>query len=252
MKKIIFLFLLSFVFLISCGGDDDSPVPQNSQSNSEDEQNDQETPDTEKPDENTQEEEQGEPDVEETPDVDNEPEQPEEDQNTPQADPIGNFNLNFSGQIITQFELKNIGGQGKANFMYNNTPFTYSEIKVLYSLFPLAMANSGNIIIMWIDGLSMNDISGATEKQVFGIAVPQNAEAGSGNMKDINSYAFFGKVSVNVSAGQFEIKCVNAVSDRGEYNITANDGANITLTANGDLFDPSLVGNLIPYPACTE
>ena len=249
MKKIIFLFLLSFIFLISCSNSSDLDIEEQPD-NQKEEQDASETPDNEQSDENLQEE-QDEPEVvdeEITPD--NEPEQPEEEQNTPQSDPIGNFNLNFSGQIVMQFELKNIGGQGTTNFMYNGMPYNFKEIKVLYDLFPLAMSNSGNIIVLWIDGLTMADIQGTNEKQVFGIALPQSAGVGSGNMKDISSYAFFGDITVTAMSGQFDIKCVRAVSDSGQYDITSNDGANITFTANGDLFDPALAGSMIPYPAC--
>ena len=249
MKKVVFIFLLSFVFLISCSDSSESEVKL--ADDHESEQNTPENPDNEQPDENTQEEQDEPAVVDEEIVPDNEPEQPEEEPNNPpQTDPIGNFNLNFSGQIVTQFELKNIGGQGTTNFMYNGMPYNFKEIKVIYDLFPLAMSNSGNIIVLWIDGLTMADIQGTNEKQVFGIALPQSAGIGSGNMKDISSYAFFGDITVTVTSGQFDIKCVRAVSDSGKYDITSNDGANITFTANGDLFDPALAGSMIPYPAC--
>lgn len=252
MKKVIFIFLLSFIFLISCSNSSDLDIEEQPD-NQKEEQDASETPDNEQSDENLQEE-QDEPEVvdeEITPD--NEPEQPEEEQNTPQSDPIGNFNLNFSGKINTSVGT-NPGGNGMANFSYNGMPNTFAEINlpIVGSICPLAMANGANSIVVWLNSLTAAEALSATEKQVFGIALPQSTGIGSGNMKDINAYAFYGEITVNATAGQFDIKCVRAVSDSGEYNIASNDGANITLSANGDLFDPSIAGNLIPYPACTE
>ena len=112
------------------------------------------------------------------------------------------------------------------------------------------MVNSGNIIVLWLDSFSAGDLQGTVDKQVFGISFPQNAGTGSGTMKELGSYAFYGDITVNITGGQFNIKCVRAVSDSGEYTINSNDGANIAFLANGDLFDPSLAGSMIPYPAC--
>ena len=252
MKKVIFIFLLSFIFFISCSNSSDLKIEEEPDEQ-ESEQNDQETPDTEKPDENTQEEEQDEPAVVDEEIVpDNEPEQSEEDPNVPQADPIGNFNLNFSGQINTTISTSSRGGNGIVSFNYNGNPYTFNEISVpmIGGIFPLAMSNSGNIIILWLDSFGVSDALAAVEKQVFGISLPHNVEAGSGTMKSLGSYAFYGDISVNIQGGQFNVKCVRAVSDSGEYDITSNDGENITFTANGDLFDPALDGSMIPYPAC--
>lgn len=260
MKKIIFLFLLSFVFLISCGGGDDSSAPQNFNSDSEKEQ-EQDDPqkDEDKNEEGDTEEAEDTEDTEEETETDEdtapeeEPDLPDEDQNTPQADPIGNFNINFSGKINTSVGT-NPGGNGMANFSYNGMPNTFAEINlpIVGSICPLAMANGANSIVVWLNSLTAAEALSATEKQVFGIALPKSTGIGSGNMKDINAYAFYGEITVNATAGQFDIKCVRAVSDSGQYDITSNDGTNITFTANGDLFDPSIAGNLIPYPACTE
>lgn len=245
MKKIIFVFLFSFVFLISCGGDSASEA---------------EYPDENQPDEDVsevteaeEEEEVVDEDVIEEADetvVDEEPEQPEEEPTEPQIDPIGNFNLNFSGQVNTTISTSSRGGTGVANFNYNGMPFTFQEISVLISIFPLAMVNSGNIIVLWLDSFSAGDLQGTVDKQVFGISFPQNAGTGSGTMKELGSYAFYGDITVNITGGQFNIKCVRAVSDSGEYTINSNDGANISFVANGDLFDPSLAGSMIPYQAC--
>ena len=252
MKKVVFIFLLSFIFLISCSNS--SSLETGEQPDDQEEEQDiSETPDNEQSDENTQEE-QDEPSVVDEEIVpDNEPEQPEEEPNNPpQTDPIGNFNLNFSGQINTTISTSSRGGNGTVSFNYNENPYMFNEINVpmIGGIFPLAMLNSGNIIILWLDSFGVGDVMSAVEKQVFGISLPQNAEAGSGTMKNLGSYAFYGDISVNIQGGQFDVKCVRAVSDSGEYDITSNDGANITFTANGDLFDPALAGSMIPYPAC--
>ena len=247
MKKIVFGVLVLFIaFLISCGGD----------SASEAEYPDENQPDGDVSEVTEAEEEAVDEDVVEEADetvADEEPEQPEEElaePTEPQIDPIGNFNLNFSGQINTTISTSSRGGTGVANFNYNGMPFTFQEISVLISIFPLAMVNSGNIIVLWLDSFSAGDLQGTVDKQVFGISFPQNAGTGSGTMKELGSYAFYGDITVNITGGQFNIKCVRAVSDSGEYTINSNDGANIAFLANGDLFDPSLAGSMIPYPAC--
>ena len=252
MKKVYFLVLFVFLafFSAACGGDSDSTTenPDNEANDEAVESNDidGETQDEEIIEENDEEQVD---DVTEEPD---EPEQPEEEPLEPAIDPIGNFNLSFSGQINTTISTSSRGGTGVANFNYNGMPFTFGQINIpiVGDIFPLAMVNSGNIIVLWLDSLGLSDISGTSEKQVFGISVPQSAEAGSGTMKDISSYAFYGDITVNIQGGAFNIKCVRAVSDSGNYNITSNDGSSIAFSADGDLFDPSLAGSMIPYPAC--
>lgn len=251
MKKFVFTLLVSLAFfMISCSGDSD-PEPKYPDENTADsdisevaDSDDAETDEDkiEEPDEPVADEEQT---------VDDEPELPEEEPTEPAVDPIGNFSLNFSGQINTTISTSSRGGKGTAGFSYNGNPYTFNEINIIIAdIFPLAMVNGNNIIVMWLDSFSAAEIMSAVEKQVFGISVPQNASAGSGSMKDLGSYAFYGDVAINIQGGQFDVKCVRAVSDRGEYNIDAIDSANITFTANGDLFDPSLAGSMIPYPAC--
>lgn len=242
MKKVFILVLVLFIAFLFVGcGDSDPEITY-----PDDENEDVETQE----DEDTVEENDGNQidDTEEEPD---EPEQPEEDPTDPTIDTIGNFSLSFAGQINTTISMQSRGGQGAVNFMYNGMPLAFQEINVMnIDIFPLAMVNSGNIIVLWLDSFGFGDVSGTSEKQVFGISMPQSAEIGSGSMKDINSYAFYGDITVNIQGGAFNVKCVRAVSDRGEYDITSNDGANIAFSANGDLFDPALAGNVIPYPAC--
>lgn len=241
MKKVSFVFIICLAFLFVGCGDSDPGITYPDDENEEVETQD---------DEDTVEENDGNQidDTEEEPD---EPEQPEEDPTDPTIDTIGNFSLNFSGQINTTISMQSRGGQGAVNFMYNGMPLAFQEINVMnIDIFPLAMVNSGNIIVLWLDSFGVSDAMSAVEKQVFGISLPQNAEAGSGTMKDINSYAFYGDITVNIQGGAFNVKCVRAVSDRGEYNIDAIDSANIAFSANGDLFDPALAGSMIPYPAC--
>lgn len=241
MKKVSFVFIICLAFLfVGCGDSDPSITYPDDENEEVETQDDEDT--VEENDENQID------DTEEEPD---EPEQPEEEPTEPAVDPIGNFTLNFSGQINTTISMQSRGGQGAVNFMYNGMPLAFQEINVMnIDIFPLAMVNSGNIIVLWLDSFGFGDVSGTSEKQVFGISMPQSAEIGSGSMKDINSYAFYGDITVNIQGGAFNVKCVRAVSDRGEYNIDAIDSANIAFSANGDLFDPALAGSMIPYPAC--
>ena len=252
MKKIVFafVFLFSLVFLmISCGDGSDSGYPV-------EDQEDADVREAADADVNpeTDEDKAGEPDetaVDEEADSDSEPEQPEEEPAEPATNPIGNFSLNFSGPVNTTISMQSRGGKGAVNFTYNGMPTAFQEINVMnIDIFPLAMVNSGNIIVLWLDSFSLGDISGTSEKQVFGISMPQSAAAGSGTMKDINSYAFYGDITVNIKGGAFNVKCVRAVSDSGSYNLTSNDGSNIAFSAEGNLFDPALAGSMIPYPAC--
>ena len=250
MKKVFILVLVFFIafLFVGCGDSDPEMVLSDDDEVSDD------TAVVE--DDDVQDEENVVPDETETDEevvVDEEPTDPTEptEPTTPEFDPIGNFNLSFSGQINTTISMQSRGGKGAANFMYNGMPFTFQEINVMnIDIFPLAMVNSGNIIVLWIDSFGLGDISGTSEKQVFGISVSQSAEAGSGTMKEISSYAFYGDITVNIQGGAFNIKCVRAVSDSGNYNITSNDGSSIAFSADGNLFDPSLAGSMIPYPAC--
>lgn len=186
-----------------------------------------------------------EPDETEEPDGNNDPV-------NPGFDVIGTFNLSYSGKINTTVDLQSRGGNGTVEFTYNEMPNTFNEITIpmVGTLFPLAMLNSGNIIIVWLDSFGAGDISGASQKQVFGISVPQNIEIGSGNMANVNMYAFYGDMTVNITGGQFEINCVRTVTNVGNYEVTQNDGANIELTASGDLLDPAAGAAYLPYPAC--
>lgn len=265
MKKISFLlvFFVAFVF-VGCGEADPKPFTPADNEVSDDEGGNQAEDDGE-----TQN------DGEVVPERDNEPaadddepaasdddpntEEPDEtenpDENNGPVNPgeaIGTFNLSYSGQINASVSMQSRGGNGKVDFTYNEMPNTFEEITIpmVGTLFPLAMLNSGNIIIVWLDGFGAGDISGDAQKQVFGISVPQNTEIGSGNMASAGIYAFFGDMTVNVMGGKFEINCVRTVTNVGNYEVTANDGANITLTASGDLLDPAAGAAYLPYPAC--
>ena len=146
--------------------------------------------------------------------------------------------------------MQSRGGKGSAQFVYNDTPITFTEINIGIDLFPLAMINSGNIVVVWLDSFGLGDLQGTSNKQVFGISVPQNTEIGSGDMASANMYAFYGDMTVNITGGQFEIKCVRTVTNVGNYEVTVNDGSNLTMTANGDLLDPAAGAAYLPYPAC--
>ena len=69
-------------------------------------------------------------------------------------------------------------------------------------------------------------------------------------MANANMYAFYGDMTVNVKGGQFDIKCVRTVTNVGNYEVTVNDGSNLSMTAGGDLLDPAAGAAYLPYPAC--
>lgn len=189
------------------------------------------------------------PDETETPDENQDP--------NPGFEPIGTFELSFSGAVHESVGLggmSNLGGEGAAQFVYNDQPITFDKISIGgggmgVDLFPMAMINNG-IVVVWLDSFTMNDLGGASQKQVFGINIPQDTEVGAGKLADANIYAFYGDMTVNVSQQQFDINCVRAVTNVGNYEVTANDGSNLTMTASGDLLDPAAGAAYLPYPAC--
>jgi hypothetical protein len=165
---------------------------------------------------------------------------------------IGDFNLNFDGQINT--DLSNYmsirGGKGEVNFNYKMTPYTFGELTVIIvQLFPLAILQQGNVAVMWLDsapGL------GAEVKQVFGFTFPSTIQPGQQNMEAAQAFAFYGDIDVNVQAGQFDIRCVRAASYQGDLNVISYDGNNANFNASGDLLDPAAAGSQLPYPVCPE
>lgn len=266
MKKIVFLTMIcffAFVF-VSCGDSDpeieypdedqqdEEPAADSDSADTDADTGDTDTADTGDTDADT-----GDTDTSDTGDTDTadtgdtDSEAPADTEWQPSADAIGTFSVTFNGPLNTTISMQSRGGQGPANFTLDGQQFSYSSIKVIgIDLFPLAMVNSGNIIILWLNELTASDVLGSSEKQVFGVAFPQGAAVGSGNMADMNAYSFFGDITIDIKAGGFNINCVRAVGNTGILNMTANDGSNIALTADGDLYDPSLAGGMIPYPAC--
>ncbi|MBO4710725.1 hypothetical protein J5681_02270 [bacterium] len=265
MKKVSFVFVIFALFMfVACGDADPKPASIDGDENevSDNEGGNQTVEDGEtendsevvpEPDEATTSDEENvsddepveEPDETEEPDGNNDPV-------NPGFDVIGNFNLSFNGPVhesVGMDSMMNLGGDGSAEFVYKDQPITFSKINIGISLFPMAMINNG-IVIVWLDSFSMGDLSGTVEKQVFGINLPQNTEVGSGEMANANMYAFYGDMTVNVKGGQFEIKCVRTVTNVGNYNVTANDGSNLSMTASGDLLDPAAGAAYLPYPPC--
>ena len=263
MKKISFVLVLFVAFMfIACGESDPKPASHSDENEevSDDEggntaedsetQNDSEV--VPEPDETVVDEEivsDDEP-VEE-PDETEEPDE-NQDPTNPGFDVIGTFDLSYSGPVHESVGLNNmtnLGGNGSVQFVYKDQPVTFSEINIGIKLFPLAMMNNG-IVIVWLDSFSLNEAMGTAQKQVFGINLPQNTEIGSGNMANANIYAFYGDMTVNVKGGQFDINCVRTVTNVGTYEVTLNDGGNLTMTASGDLLDPAAGAAYLPYPAC--
>lgn len=165
---------------------------------------------------------------------------------------IGDFNLNFTGQVNTNLSdyTKIKGGKGKVTFNYKGTPFTYGELTVvIVQLFPLAILQGSNVAVMWLEsapGL------GATTKKVFGYTFPTTIQLGTQAMSAVQAMAFYGDIDINLQGGQFNIKCIRAASNQGTINITTYDGSNANFTSNGDLLDPAAAGSSLPYPVCPD
>ena len=266
MKKVSMLVLIVFAvfMLVSCGESDPKPASSGGDENevTDDEGGNQTVEDGEtqndsevvpEPDEAATSDEETvsddepveEPDETETPDENQDP-------TNPGFDVIGTFNLSFNGPVHEEVGLgsmTNLGGDGSAEFVYNGQPITFGKINIGIDVFPMAMINNG-IVIVWLDSFGMSDLTGAVDKQVFGINIPQNTEVGSGDMANANMYAFYGDMTVNVKGGQFDIKCVRTVTNVGNYEVTVNDGSNLSMTAGGDLLDPAAGAAYLPYPAC--
>jgi hypothetical protein len=241
---VMFMVASMVLFSVSCGEGDPSPSGDDVDKDDEVVVDEDETVDevevvdeaeivdediTEKPDETE------EPDEEETP-----------------FEKIGDFALNFDGQVNT--DLSNYqsirGGNGEVHFNYNMMPYTFGKLTVLIvQLFPLAILQQGNVAVMWLDsapGL------GASTKQVFGFTFPSTIQPGEYPMETAQAFAFYGDIDVNVQAGQFDVRCIRAASYQGTINVASYDGASATFSANGDLLDPEAAGSQLPYPVCPE
>ncbi len=173
MKKVFFLVLvvlLAFIFA-GCGDEDPKITGGDEENEVSDEGGNQTAEDGEtandgevaEPDEAVADEEtvsDDDPGNTEEPDENNDPVNPE-------FDVIGTFNLSYSGKINTTVDLQSRGGNGTVEFTYNEMPNTFNEITIpmVGTLFPLAMLNSGNIIIVWLDSFGAGDISGASQNR---------------------------------------------------------------------------------------
>jgi len=245
---LVAIIAISMVF-ISCG-DEDPSVSKNDYSNetNDDEEGDlEDIADNETPDEAVVDEEADETVVpDEAPD--NNIEVPDETA----FNKVGEFNLNFSGQINT--DLSNYmsikGGDGVTNFTHNGAPFSFGKLTVLIvQLFPLAILQGSNVAVMWLEsapGL------GAETKKVFGFTFPSTVQQGNQTMESAQAFAFFGDININLQGGQFDIKCVRSAAIAGNLDMTSYNGANATFTASGDLLDPTAAGSQLPYPVCTD
>ncbi len=168
---------------------------------------------------------------------------------------IGEFNLSFDGKVnVDLSDYKSIkGGTGDVNFTYKGTPYTFTKLTLafVFQLFPLAILQQNNVAIMWLD--SAPGISGAVEtKKVFAFTFPSTTQPGQTTLEAAQAFAFFGDINVNVTGGQFDIKCVRAAAYIGNFNVISYDGAWANLNSSGNLLDPSAAGSQLPYPVCTD
>lgn len=250
MKKSVCIFL-SFLFIsflvVSCGGDDDPSVNTYDQNNetADDETTDETTDvtDEEMMDENVVDEEEIPDEVE-----DNNTEVPDDSQ----FQKTGAFNLMFNGKVnvdLSQY-MQIQGGEGDVNFSHNGMDYTFTQEKVVFvSLFPIAILQGTNIAVLWLDKAPG---TGAETRQVFGLTFPQTAQAGDQTMEDAQAFAFYGDININLTGGQFDIKCVRSAAYQGSFNLMSFNGTEANLSAMGDLLDPEAAGSQLPYPVCTD
>ena len=174
--------------------------------------------------------------------------------NEPQTGSIGTFALNFAGDVVTQISLQTLkGGEGSVQFSINGNPINYGDVDVplLGRMLPLTISQNNQIMTFWLDGISMADLQGSATHQGFGIMFPANVQAPfEGDLASANAYAFHGDVTVAITSGGFNVDCVRAVTNAGTLSVTAYDGASITYTANGELYDPAIASSSLPYPPC--
>ena len=271
MKKVsMFVFVVFTVFMfVACGDSDPKPATSggdeseisddeggndtaedsevvNDEENKPAEQDDSTTPGNKPVNDDDPGEPIEEPDETEEPDGNNDPAESG-------FEKVGTFELSFNGPVhesVGMGDMTNLGGEGAAAFVYNDQPINFEKISIgTMNIFPMAMINNG-IVIVWLDSFGMGDLTGAVQKQVFGISIPQDTEIGSGKLSDARIYAFYGDMTVNVKESKFDINCVRAVTNVGDYGVTANDGSNLTMTASGDLLEPAAGASYLPYPAC--
>jgi len=249
MKKSVCIFL-SFLFisfvLVSCGEDDPTVNSYDQNNETADEETTDETTDVtdeEVTDENVVDETEVPDEVE-----DNNTDVPDEGQ----WQKTGAFNLMFNGKVNTDLSdyMSINGGEGDVNFSHNGMDYTFTQEKVVFvSLFPIAILQGSNVAVLWLESAPG---TGAETKQVFGFTFPSTATPGDQTMEAASAYAFYGDININLSGGQFDVKCVRSAAIMGAFNVMSYDGENANFSASGDLLDPSAAGSQLPYPVCTD
>ena len=99
--------------------------------------------------------------------IDDDPNTEEPDENNEPVNPgfevIGTFNLSYTGQINMEVNMQSRGGEGSADFVYNGQAISFGKINIAsINLFPMTMVNSGNIVIVWLDGFELGDLQGTS------------------------------------------------------------------------------------------
>ncbi len=165
----------------------------------------------------------------------------------------GEFSLTFQGKVnVDLSNYQNIkGGTGEVHFSHNGTEYTYKELTVvIMQLFPIAIDQSGKVAIMWLDkapGL------GAEVHQVFGFTYPDTmTDAGEYQMEEIQAYAFFGDINIDLRNSVFEVKCIRSAAVMGDADFASASQDNLDLEASGDLLDPTTAASQLPYPVCDD
>ncbi|HQM83294.1 MAG TPA: hypothetical protein PLD55_01295, partial [bacterium] len=245
MKKFLAItaVLMFSFFMVSCGDED----PKLNLSDDENETADQEQTGDEELTDNEQIDETAVRDEEETNDEtitvpDDGPDENIEIPDETAFQKTGEFSLNFTGQInVDLSNYTNIkGGDGITNFSHNGAQLSFGKLTVIIvQLFPIAILQQNNVAVLWLDSAPG---TGAETKQVFGFTFPSTIQPGNTTMEAAQAYAFYGDININLSAGQFDVKCVRSAAIAGQLNMNSYTGTNADFTASGDLLDPSAAG----------
>lgn len=171
----------------------------------------------------------------------------------PGLEKTGEYSVSFNGPLNTDMNnFQSIeGGTGNADFSHNGAPIIFTdEVSVPFMFnFPIAVLQQGNILVMWLDKI---EFAGQQTRQVFAVTLPSETEPGEYTMENAQSYVFYGDIDINIQGGGFDIKCVRSGSPFGDLSISENNGAFLIFSAEGFLYDPSVLGDQIPYPVCED
>jgi len=169
----------------------------------------------------------------------------------------GSFSMEFKGPVNQGGENQQLeGGEGDTEFSHfeNDYTFTVVPVNLGYTNFnyPLAsltdaQSESPRNFILWIDVLNF---SGKTK--FFAFSYPNSYKfPGKFDMKDSEAVALYGDLSLTMEG--IKIECIRSLGGAGTYNILPTDSmdfGSISVTAEGQLFDPAIASDNLEYPIC--